>query len=107
MATPETPIPPKAPRGNEPSLMDRLRELPRPAQIALAVVLAGIVYLVIGGGHGAAKNGGTINVTSASALRDGDVSGTTFNGIETDRPVLMQGWLEQNRREMSDLKAQM
>jgi hypothetical protein len=27
-----------------------------------------------------------------------------FAGIESDRPVLMQSWLEQNRREMADMK---
>lgn len=109
MATPETPIPPKAPRGGGGGgIMQKLRELPRPAQIALGVVTVGMLYLAFGGGHNAERSGAAVNVTSAAALRDGGAApGSTFSGIDSDRPVLMQGWLEQNRREMSDLKSQM
>lgn len=111
MATPETPITPPPGRGPKPSGGDdgiaaKLRNLPRPAQIALVVVVAGVLYLMIGGGSGdqAARNGGAVNTTAADAnVRDANGQ-QVFSGIESDRPVLMQGWLEQNRREMGELK---
>lgn len=110
MASPETPITPPPGRGPKPSGGDdgiaaKLRNLPRPAQIALVVVVAGVLYLLVGGGSKQdVRNGGAVNTTAADA-QVRDANGQVFSGIESDRPVLMQGWLEQNRREMGELKS--
>jgi hypothetical protein len=107
MADPETPISPPPGRGPKPSggdgILDKLRNLPRPAQIALGIVVVGVLYLMLSGGRAERTKGEAVNTTTASATRDA-ASGQVFSGIESDRPVLMQGWLEQNRREMSELK---
>lgn len=104
----ETPIPQMPGKGPRPTgggdgLMDKLRKLPRPAQIALVVVVTGVLYLMLSSGGGEKPKGGAMNVTTADAMTR-DANGQVFSGIESDRPVLMQGWLEQNRREMSNLK---
>ena len=87
-------------------LLAKLRDLPAPAKLALGVVGVGVLYLLLSGGGEPPQQGGSVNTTSAAALQDDGTSsdGKVFSGIESDRPVLMQGWLEQNRREMSDLK---
>lgn len=90
---------------SENGLLAKLRELPNPAKAALGVVTVGVLYLLVGGGEPSPQNGGAINATSEAALQDGTTATDgVFSGIESDRPVLMQGWLEQNRREMGELK---
>lgn len=108
-------IPPIGPRNSgKPaaggSAFDKFRALPKQVQLIVAGVLFIVVFLVFGGGSSSnAPQGpqGAVNTTSADAARrdsEGDGKGGVFTGLETDRPALFQNWLEQNRREMSDLK---
>ncbi|MCP5405707.1 MAG: hypothetical protein H6922_05755 [Pseudomonadaceae bacterium] len=104
MADRPAPLPPKPRKsGSDVDILAKLRELPTPAKVALGVVLFGVFYLMLGGGNQSQQTGGAPNVTSEAALNQ--ENGQVFSGLESDRPVLMQGWLEQNRREMADLKS--
>lgn len=102
MADPQTPLPSKSRKTSGNDFLARVREMPTPAKVALGVVLFGVLYLMFGGGDAPQQANGTANMTSAAALNNDN--GQVFSGLESDRPVLMQGWLEQNRREMADLK---
>ncbi len=107
MAEPENNAPSPKPEVADDNLMGKLRALPPIAKGALGLVLVGILYLILGGGSDNNQQGGAINMTSEGALQgDGVTAGDSksFQGIESDRPALMQGWLEQNRREMSEIK---
>ncbi|PIZ29794.1 MAG: hypothetical protein COY40_06110 [Alphaproteobacteria bacterium CG_4_10_14_0_8_um_filter_53_9] len=96
----------RAPAGGESSGVmggvERFKALPRPVQIVVGLAFVGFVYLAFSGRGGdvSAPTEAT-NLTTPDALRGGQ--GEVFAGLETDRPALMQSWLEQNRREMSSL----
>ncbi|HEX2859121.1 MAG TPA: TrbI/VirB10 family protein [Alphaproteobacteria bacterium] len=111
MAIPEQNGPEISPRrtprggngGGVEGVLQRFRELPRPAQVVIGVALFGILYMVFSS-RGEQPAGANPNQVTAQALAGGPSSTQVFNGLESDRPVLMQSWLEQSRRDMASLK---
>jgi hypothetical protein len=84
--------------------VEKFRNLPRPAQIAIAVGVCLVIYFMVGGRHQqqVRPQNGTVNM----GVVNGAAVSPTFTGIETDRPALMQSVFEQNRRDMADLRAE-
>lgn len=87
-------------------LVQRFRGLPPPAQIVIALVFVGFFYMIFlkPSPQPIADNP---NLTTQGDLRNQQPAQNqqgVFTGLESDRPVLMQSWLEQNRREMADMK---
>lgn len=83
------------------AVVDKYRSLPRPAQIAIAVGVCVLLYMVLGNrSQPAQQRVGNINM----GVMNGRQVSPTFTGIETDRPALMQSVFEQNRRDMADLR---
>lgn len=102
MADQQTPLPskPRTSAGND--FLAKFRAMPMPARVALGVVGFGVLYLMFSGGEAPQQATDAATMTSEAALNaEGN---QVFSGLESDRPVLMQGWLEQNRREMAELK---
>jgi hypothetical protein len=93
--------------GGAGGILQKFQELPRAAQVAIGVAVFGLLWMVFGGGHGNQQAGGTPNQTSTQAMNGGPSSTQVFNGLDSDRPVLMQSWLEQSRRDMASLKETM
>lgn len=90
------------------NVLERLRNLPRPAQLVFGVVVFGIFYVLFASDGQRAGTVTATNSTTVEALQGSAISPTqVFAGLETDRPALLQNWLEQNRREMSVLKEQL
>lgn len=82
--------------------VEKFKGLPRPVQIVVVLALVGFLYLAFSGRGNAPQQEAAANVTTPEALRNGQKK-DVFTGIETDRPALMQSWLEQNRREMASM----
>ncbi len=63
-------------------ILQRLRELPRPAQAALAIAIFGLIYLVFGGRPDAQSPASNPNLTNAQALQGGTTSpSAVFTGL--------------------------
>lgn len=91
--------------GGVAGLLEKFNQLPRPAKIAVVVVAVLGFMMVFGGGSKNTKVT-TPNTINLGITKDGGVSGTTFSGLETDRPALMQSVYEQQRRDMAEFKGQ-
>jgi hypothetical protein len=100
-----TPRRPARSSGGAAGIIQKFQDLPRPAQVVIGIALFGALYMLFSGGHGNNAQSGTPNQVSAQALNGSGPSSTqVFNGLDSDRPVLMQSWLEQSRRDMAGLK---
>ncbi len=92
---------PAAPQG----ALEKFRALPKGAQLAIGLGGLMVMYLVFssgGGGGGGSQNRPNVGNNAEMGL----VSGTTFSGLESDRPALMQNVFEQYRRELSEMQKQ-
>ena len=95
----------------KPTVMERFRALPRPAQLAVGGVALVVLYVLFSGRGNEAPPPlpqGAVNSTTVQDLQNqqNQPAGEqgVFSGLQTDRQALVQSWLEQNRREMSQLK---
>ncbi|MCA3244531.1 MAG: TraB/VirB10 family protein [Alphaproteobacteria bacterium] len=89
---------------NASGLLEKFKALPKGGQIALGVGAVAVLWLLFGGGGTPPAPQGNPNVGSVAP--GAQVSATpAFQGLETDRPALMQNVQEQNRREMAELRS--
>ena len=88
-------------------VVEKFRGLPRGAQIAVIGVAFVILYVLLsdGGSSNAPVATEQPTLTSQSQIEGGQLEGNgVFETLNPDRQVLFQGWLEQSRREMSELR---
>lgn len=85
----------------------RFRALPRNVQIIIVGGFAVLFLMVFAGGNDAPQNElpvaqGTTTVTTAENLQNNDEG--SFEGLETDRPALLQNWLKQQQNELNTMQ---
>ncbi len=90
-------------------MIDRLKNLPRPTQIVLGGALVLLLYSALSSGGDSpeqqATGQATITTQQAIGTPQKDDGENIFVGVEADRPELIQTYFEQNRREISALRA--
>ncbi len=86
------------------SALEKFKALPRPMQMAIIIGGMLVFFWVMSAMRGGGNTQAPRQVVNLGELGNGSQVSSTFSGIETDRPAVMQSVFEQNRRDMADLR---